>query len=198
MPATTKAKPSSASTSLTTISSHGVRLRCWAELAKRVASPKELTETLGPELKVTLSDIAYHVRVLRDIGAIEMVRSEPRRGATENFYRTVVRPHLTEDDLREMSTEEAESGAAITIQFCFAAIERALSSGTMVGRPDHTMMYFPTQLDAQGRRDAYEAAEAYVEAIFTAQDESAARKADDPSVELSPVTAIGFFFDSPA
>lgn len=48
-----------------------------------IASPNELAKRLdGP-----LTSVSYHVRMLRDYGAIELVDTEPRRGALEHYYR---------------------------------------------------------------------------------------------------------------
>lgn len=45
-------------------------------------SPKELADfTRQP-----LANVALHIRVLRDHGAVELVRERPARGAVEHFY----------------------------------------------------------------------------------------------------------------
>jgi len=45
-------------------------------------SPKELSVFT----KKYLSNVAYHVRVLVDFGAVEIVAEEKRRGSVEHFY----------------------------------------------------------------------------------------------------------------
>ncbi len=50
--------------------------------AKEMRSPKELTVPVNKS--VTL--VGYHVRVLADHGAVEIVAEQPRRGAVEHFY----------------------------------------------------------------------------------------------------------------
>ncbi|MDQ2631432.1 MAG: helix-turn-helix domain-containing protein [Actinomycetota bacterium] len=46
-------------------------------------SPKELADFT----KQPLVNVAMHVRVLRDQGAVELVRERPSRGAVEHFYK---------------------------------------------------------------------------------------------------------------
>jgi DNA-binding transcriptional ArsR family regulator len=46
-------------------------------------SPKELADFT----KQPLVNVALHVRVLRDHGAIELARERPSRGAVEHFYK---------------------------------------------------------------------------------------------------------------
>jgi DNA-binding transcriptional ArsR family regulator len=45
-------------------------------------SPKELSAVT----KKHLSNVGYHVRVLVDYGAVEIVAEEKRRGSVEHFY----------------------------------------------------------------------------------------------------------------
>ena len=59
------------------------RVRMFAILVRQVASPKQLAVELG----LGLSQVSYHVGVLRESGAIELVGKAQRRGAVEHFYR---------------------------------------------------------------------------------------------------------------
>jgi len=57
-------------------------LRFYVE-ADGTLSPKELT-VLADDPKI--SNIGYHVRVLAEKGAVELVETQPRRGSVEHFY----------------------------------------------------------------------------------------------------------------
>jgi hypothetical protein len=41
--------------------------------------------------------VAYHVRVLRKLGMIELVETRQVRGATQHFYRGIPQSHLDHD-----------------------------------------------------------------------------------------------------
>ena len=69
---------------------HPLRVRMLAVLNERVASPSELADELGEPI----GNVSYHMRTLADLGMVELVRTEPRRGAVEHYYRAVERPHL--------------------------------------------------------------------------------------------------------
>src|SRR5215211_6464722 len=58
-----------------------------------VASPNQLAEALGERL----GNVSYHVRILRELRLVELVRTAPRRGALEHFYRATVRPWLDDE-----------------------------------------------------------------------------------------------------
>lgn len=64
--------------------SNSVRARALDLLAKGPKSPKEIAAELGLDVR----GLAYHVRVLRKLGCIELVETRPRRGAVEHVYRT--------------------------------------------------------------------------------------------------------------
>ena len=68
---------------------HPMRRRVLREMLDRggEVSPRELSATLSEQL----SALSYHVRVLAECGAIELVRTEQCRGSTQHFYRAVVK-----------------------------------------------------------------------------------------------------------
>jgi DNA-binding transcriptional ArsR family regulator len=63
---------------------HPLRRRLWRLYVEEgeELSPKELADFT----KQPLVNVALHVRVLRDHGAVELVRERPARGAVEHFY----------------------------------------------------------------------------------------------------------------
>ena len=77
---------------------HPLRARILQRLGERVASPGDLAVELGAPLGV----VSYHVRMLRDYDCVELVRTEPRRGALQHFYRATARPNLDEDQWRTL------------------------------------------------------------------------------------------------
>src|SRR4051812_11744365 len=66
-----------------------------------VASPNQLAEALGERL----GNVSYHVRILRELGLVELVRLEPRRGALEHFYRATARPWLDDEQWAALPSE---------------------------------------------------------------------------------------------
>ena len=58
--------------------SHPVRTQCLTVLTDRIASPREISEIIDEDL----SNVSYHVRVLGELGLIELVSEEPVRGAS--------------------------------------------------------------------------------------------------------------------
>jgi DNA-binding transcriptional ArsR family regulator len=68
---------------------HPMRRRVLREMldAGEEVSPRELATKLSEQL----SALSYHVRVLAECKAVELVRIEQIRGSTQHFYRAVVK-----------------------------------------------------------------------------------------------------------
>ena len=64
-----------------------LRARALSLIARGVASPKAIAEELGLDVRT----VAYHVRVLRELGCIELTETQQRRGAVEHIYRVADR-----------------------------------------------------------------------------------------------------------
>src|SRR5881397_3051201 len=75
-----------------------IRLRALMVLNERVASPSEIAQELDESLGV----VSYHIRMLEELGCIELVRTTPRRGAIEHHYRALERPWLTDDQVERI------------------------------------------------------------------------------------------------
>src|SRR3712207_9484342 len=54
------------------------------------------------ELEEPIGNVSYHMRTLADLGMVELVRTEPRRGAVEHYYRAIERPHLPSADWAQL------------------------------------------------------------------------------------------------
>jgi DNA-binding transcriptional ArsR family regulator len=74
-------------TDLLTALRHPLRRRILRVMADGEAiSPRELAAAL----RVPLSNLSYHVRVLAERSAVTLVETKPSRGSVEHFYRSAV------------------------------------------------------------------------------------------------------------
>lgn len=67
--------------------SNSLRAKALKLIGEGFASPKAIAE----ELDADLPTVAYHVRVLRRLGCVELVKTKKRRGAVEHIYRVAPR-----------------------------------------------------------------------------------------------------------
>src|SRR5262249_44363076 len=89
---------------------HPLRVEILAILNERMASPNELSK----ELEEGLSQVSYHVKVLKDFECIEMVKTEPRRGAVEHYYRATARAFLSDSDWQTLP-ESVKPGMSASV-----------------------------------------------------------------------------------
>ena len=98
---------SAATDELITALGHPLRRRILREMAlTERSSPRELAETLSEPL----SNVSYHVRVLADCEALELVGTRPVRGSTQHFYR-VTMEHQWARTALGIGVTEASNGA---------------------------------------------------------------------------------------
>src|SRR5215210_4577949 len=124
---------------------HPLRARILQRLGERVASPGDLATELGAPLGV----VSYHVRMLRDYDCVELVRTEPRRGALQHFYKATARPNLDEDQWRTLPSGLRGELAGETIQDLVDDLARAADAGTLED-PAVVLTRTPLELDARG------------------------------------------------
>lgn len=125
---------------------HPLRMELLAALNKRVASPKELAEELGERLP----NVSYHVRVLLDAECIELVRTEPRRGALEHFYRAQMRPIFADEEWAKLPRSTRRSVSDVVLSQIWADTAEATRAGTFDARDDRHLSRSKLVLDEQG------------------------------------------------
>lgn len=126
---------------------HPLRARILQRLGERVASPGDLAVELGAPLGV----VSYHVRMLRDYDCIELVRTEPRRGALQHFYRATERPYLSEDQWRTLPSGLRGELAGHTVSEVVQDLMAAAEDGALQD-PEVTIMRTLLQLDERAWR----------------------------------------------
>jgi DNA-binding transcriptional ArsR family regulator len=128
---------------------HPLRMRLLTFVAERgEASPVEMSRALD----LPLATVSHHTRVLRDVGYIELSRTEPRRGAMEHYYRALAAPFL-DDEHWEMLPIPARR--RVSAQLFRQVFEEAAAAG-QIGGFDAAGAHIARRtldLDARGWRD---------------------------------------------
>jgi DNA-binding transcriptional ArsR family regulator len=170
---------------------HPLRIGILTVLNDRMASPNELSK----QLEEGLSQVSYHVKVLKDYEMIEMVKTEPRRGAVEHYYRAVSDVFLPSWQMKLMP----KSGQRTAYSNVLIELEQdmctSLETGTFDKRPDWVVARDRGVLDNQGREDAEEAAAEFLKRYKEIKGEAANRLAKGEG-EPVPTTAALLIFGS--
>src|SRR3954468_16469419 len=149
---------------------HPLRARILQRLGERVASPGDLAVQLDAPLGV----VSYHVRMLRDYDCVELVRTEPRRGALQHFYRATARPTLEEDQWRTLPSGLRRELAGETISELVSDLGTAADAG-LLEDPEVIVTRTPLELDERAFKKLNKLLARTQEQALTIASESAAR-----------------------
>jgi len=169
--------------------SHPVRTECLTILAQQVASPRELSELLRHDL----SNVSYHVRVLDELGLIELVKEEPVRGAVAHFYKAVERPLLSQEDWEMVPPEVRKAISLYGWDSLIMDASKAVEKGTFDNRPDRHLTRTSLLLDDEGFNRLSKAMDELLETIFDEQAASAARRERSGEEPIHATAATALF-----
>jgi DNA-binding transcriptional ArsR family regulator len=172
---------------------HSMRVEILAILNDRMASPNELSK----ELEEGLSQVSYHVKVLRDFEMIEMVKTEPRRGAVEHYYRASEKVFIPSWVLKLAPKSAQRSIWGDVLADLEQDVGTSLETGTFDKRPDLVVGRDVRILDGQGREAAEELAAEFYERYGQLEvDSDQRREKGEGDGESIPTTAAVLVFGS--
>jgi DNA-binding transcriptional ArsR family regulator len=168
---------------------HPLRVQILAILNERMASPNELSK----ELDEGLSQVSYHVKVLKDFECIEMVKTEPRRGAVEHYYRATSRAFLADRDWQHLPDSIKPGVTTSVLQMIMDDVVGAINGGSFNARDDVHMSWTPGVVDEQGWAELVDLLEGTLNQGIEIQSKSAARlaKSGDEGIPAT-VVLMGF------
>jgi DNA-binding transcriptional ArsR family regulator len=150
---------------------HPLRLRVFAILAERVASPSELAR----ELVEPVGNVSYHIGALVEAKLVEEVDNRPVRGAVEHFYKAVELPYISDDQEGEMAECARVSMTETVVAMYAANVAQAMSAGTLLRRGDHHLTRTVMNVDEEGWQEMREAYTALYDRAVEIQTASAQR-----------------------
>src|SRR3954471_22615149 len=149
---------------------HPLRARILQRLGERVASPAEL----AVELDASLGVVSYHVRMLHDYDCVELVRTEPRRGALQHFYRATARPNLDAEQWRTLPAGLRNELSGEILQALVGDLAAAADAGRLED-PDLVVTRTPLELDERAFNKLNRLLARTLEQALTIAAQSAAR-----------------------
>ncbi len=172
---------------------HPLRVEILAILNDRMASPNELSK----ELEEGLSQVSYHIKVLKDFEMIEMVKTEPRRGAIEHYYRASTKVFIPVWVMKLMPKSAQRHMFSDVLADVEQDVGTSLETGTFDKRPDWVVGRDPRILDGEAREDAEELAAEFFERYEQLEVESDRRRQNgEGDGESIPTTAVMLVFGS--
>lgn len=169
--------------------SHPLRMECLTILASRIASPRQLADMLNHDL----SNVSYHVRVLEELGLIELVHEESIRGAVAHFYRAVERPLASGAEWDELPQDVQNALVSHCWDVLLQDVTTAVEKGTFDNRSDRHLTRTSLLLDSQGFARISGLMDELLDAIFTEQAASAERMTESGEEPIRAVAGTALF-----
>jgi DNA-binding transcriptional ArsR family regulator len=170
---------------------HPLRIRILRILTEKVASPKEIAEAIGEPP----GNVAYHARVLFDLGCTELVRTASRRGAREHFYRAKADAFTSSSKWRSLPRLVRGEIAAAAFRELYLRVTSALEARTFQRRDGSNLSCLPFQVDEAGWEEVVEIVAVAEQAIKEVSVQASQRLKEKAGI--AAVVAVGVFEAAP-
>lgn len=157
---------------------HPLRQRILIALNHGVASPSELSKQMGEPL----GNVSYHVKILAECEAIELVKTAPVRGAVEHFYRAAIRPYFDDDHWAELPASMRDALFDDSLQSIWTHVVEAAKGGGLDGLKDH-ISWTTLELDEEAYEEMADQLRITLERAMELQAETINRRAQNSAEE---------------
>ena len=172
--------------------SHPLRVHILDVLAEAGASPSDLAREVG----LSVNYVAYHVKELEKLGYLELVKTVPRRGTVEHYYRAK-RPFMFDDKEWERLPRPARAGVSAGIfGNVIDDVKEALKADTLNSRNAH-MSRTRLRVDERGWDELMKVLEEALDRILALQAEYAERLQESDEEAISVAVSITGFETPP-
>lgn len=172
---------------------HEIRIHILSILAHRDLSPAELARERGEPV----SKVAYHFRMLDELGCAEVVRTRQVRGSVEHFYRRTGFSVYDDEAWSRVPAEVQDVVTGTTVDTLVGRIAQAMRAGTFNARGDRHLTWTPVQLDEKGWREMVALLAATFDEVTEIEARAASRLDGKGGPALTATVAIAGF-ESPA
>lgn len=170
--------------------SHPTRLGAFTILLERAATPKEIAAELGE----SGSNVGYHLRVLVDLGCIELIKVEPAAGGrvVEHTYKAVDRAYFDTDAWEQLGSKEKLEVSVTLMRVISEDINEAMSKGTFFDPDDNHISRSPMVVDEAGWEEVTAFLDGTLNELFEIQDRINERCRDEGKTFPIKVEMIQF------
>jgi DNA-binding transcriptional ArsR family regulator len=169
---------------------HPTRIRTLRVLTEREATPREI----AAEIDEPLNNVAYHIRVLKKLGCIELVRVNQTRGGrvAEHVYKGTQRPYWDQADLEHLDDAEKLNVIYGIMQHVSEDVATAMSHGTFFAHDDSHLSRMPMVVDGEGWDEVVELLGNTLDGLMAIQESVNERGAAPADTKLAKVAILQF------
>ena len=168
---------------------HPLRVRILSSLHKGISSPNQLAQELGEPL----GNVSYHVKTLLEYDCVELVKTEPRRGAVEHFYRATERAFFNDSEWAKVPASARRGISGVILESIGRSATEALVAGTIENRLESHLSETPLLLDERGWKELSEILADTLKRAMEIQEEAATRLADEKAEGINSKLGILHF-----
>jgi len=190
--AQTRTTPEGITQQLAKALAHPLRVRILTSLNRGISSPNQLAQ----ELDEPLGNVSYHVKTLLEYDCVELVKTEPRRGAVEHFYRATERAFFSASDWEKIPASARKGISGSILETVGHDATEALMAGSIDARVDSHVSRTPLVLDEQGWTEVTSLLADTLNRAIEIQEESASRLSKEKSDSIGTRLAI-LHFEAP-
>lgn len=152
---------------------HPTRVGIMSILVEGPASPRQLAEAIDEPS----NNVTYHLKQLRDLGAVEVDRTERRAGGrvVERFYRATQRAYFNEEAWESLNRSERLGLLWGILRLMSKDISTAMSSGTFFDGYDANLTRSPMTVDSDGWQEITDLIGKATEDLFAIEERVAER-----------------------
>lgn len=184
--AQTRTSPEGITQQLAKALAHPLRVRILSSLSKGISSPNQLAQ----ELDEPLGNVSYHVKTLLEYNCVELVKTEPRRGAVEHFYRATERAFFSAKDWEKIPASARKGINGVILEAIGQDAAAAMVSNTIEARSDSHISRTPMVLDETGWNELTALLVETLNRAIEIQEEAAGRLAEERTEPISSTLAI--------
>jgi DNA-binding transcriptional ArsR family regulator len=168
---------------------HPVRVKALTILTEKIASPKEISD----QIEMPLSNVSYHVRVLDELGLVEIVEEESVRGSVAHFYKAVERPLIDNPDWEKLSPRVRSAFSGYVIETLMTDAASSLAAGVFDQRDDRHLSRTPLVIDERAWRRISEIQTKALEQILKEQAAATERMGKSGAEAIAVIAGMTCF-----
>jgi len=168
----TKARPNLIDERVLKAQSHPIRAHILNILSEGPSSPAKMQRRMD---NVSLNLVCHHVKVLKDVGLIELVDVRHHGGRREHIYRALQRQYLTLEEWLAVDPKVRNPITTTILSQISEDTTRSIAEGKFAELEDNHLSRSPIELDREGWKEVIDILETALEGVLEAHARSAER-----------------------
>jgi DNA-binding transcriptional ArsR family regulator len=152
--------------------SHPTRAHILNILSEGPSSPAQMQRRME---NVSLNLVCHHVKVLREVGLIELVDIKHHGGRKEHIYRATQRQYFDLEEWLQIDPKLRQPLITTILSQISEDTARAMVEGKFTELPDSHLSRAPIELDADGWKEVVDILEAALDGVLEAHARSVER-----------------------